>query len=219
MYNYIIYLDLPFTLVNLMKPFSAYHTEVLAEDLVFYMSVGFSITNGLGRPIFGFLYDKFGLSILKIVAVVDIVVGAGVYFTSEIGGLFFVCPVLAGLISGSLFSITPPSVTKVFGIDNSAEVNGSVETSYELSALLAPILSKVMSLSTSDKDKPYLILLEVSAGLALIGLLILFTMNEEPFDYNSEYNKKIEQMKKANKMISSTALNQTDIQIKNSQSI
>ena len=202
-----------------MKPFSAYHTEVLAEDLVFYMSVGFSITNGLGRPIFGFLYDKFGLSILKIVAVVDIVVGAGVYFTSEIGGLFFVCPVLAGLISGSLFSITPPSVTKVFGIDNSAEVNGFVETSYELSALLAPILSKVMSLSTSDKDKPYLILLEVSAGLALIGLLILFTMNEEPFDYNSEYNKKIEQMKKANKMISSTALNQTDIQIKNSQSI
>ena len=187
---------MPSTLLNLVKPFSAYHTSVLTEDLVFYMSISYSIVNGLSRSLFGFLYDKFGISVLKIVAVIEIVVAAGVYFTSDIAGLFFICPVLAGLISAACVSIIPPSVSKVFGIGNSSEVAGFVQISYGFTCLLAPILSKGMNLSASTTDSSYLILFEIGAGLALLGLIVLFIIKEDPFDYDSQSNQVIEEIKK-----------------------
>jgi MFS family permease len=177
------------------------------------MSISYSIVNGLSRSLFGYLYDKFGISVLKVVAVVEIIVGASVYFTSGIAGLFFIFPVLAGLISAASVSIIPPSVSKVFGIENSAEVAGFVQITYGLTALLAPILSKGMNLSASETDSPYLILFEIGAGLGLVGLIILFTMKEDPFDYDLKSNKIIDEIKKEDEILNHPVFNPTDINV------
>ena len=103
-------------------------------------------------------------------------------------------PVLAGFISSAAVSITPASVTKVYGIDYSSEVFGIIVMFYGVSALTSPILSKAIGLSTSKDDTPYLILFEVGAGLALIGFLIIFTISEEPFDYDKEHRQDLEKM-------------------------
>jgi MFS family permease len=153
------------------------------------MSITFSLINGLGRGLFGFLYDKFGFVILRIVIFLELIIGGATYFTSDIPWLFFIFAVVAAFISAATIILIPASVNKVFGLDVSSEVYGIVVLFYGVSALTAPIISKAINISKYVDDSAYLILFEVGTGLGFIGLLVTFTMNEEPFDY-SQYNIK-----------------------------
>ena len=185
-------LYLPSCLMNMIKPFSLYHTETLNENLVFWMSVSYSIINGLGRTVWGVLYDNFGFRKLLLVAFfLQILVGAGVYFVPKISGLFFICPILAGCVMGAVMSVIPASITKVYGLDNSSEIYGFVYMTYGISAFTSPILSKLLKLGASPDDSPFLIIFEIGAGLAVIGFILTTTMDEAEFDYDKLHNEAI----------------------------
>lgn len=186
-------LYLPSTLLNLIKPFSLFHQEYLTEDLIFWMSVGYSLINGLFRTLFGYLYDKIGIVILKFTIFLLCIIGGGIYFCSEVPGLFFAAVLCSALASSSTLSIIPASISKVFGVEYSSEVYGIVLIFYGLASLTSPVISKAISLSKSETDTPYLILFEIGCGLAFIAFLLLFTLKEKPFDFEQHYKNEVEE--------------------------
>lgn len=183
-------IDLPSTFNNLIKAFSLYHQDTLTENIAFWISVTYSVINGVGRSILGLLYDRFGFKILRVSLFFEIVIGGATFFTSEIPWLFFMLSVIAALISASTVIILPASVNKVFGLDVSAEVYGVIFPLYGLSALTAPIISKSINIASYTSDYPYLILFELGAALGLVGFIISLTMNEEPFQYDEDIKSK-----------------------------
>lgn len=180
--------------MNLMKPFSLYHVFALDEKLIFWLSVCYSLVNGSGRSIFGILYDKFGLNVLKVAVCVELCISASIYFVSETSWLFFSLIVVLAMIYSCSACIIPASITKVYGIEYSSQVFGCAASFTGFASLTAPILSKMLGLSKSSDDHIYLILFEVGAGLNIIAIVLLFTMNEEPFDYEKDHRKKVEEM-------------------------
>lgn len=182
---------MPSTFLNLLKSFSLFHTDSLTEKYTFWLSFTYSLINGTARIGFGYLYDKFSLKILKIVFGLSILIGSTCYFTSEIPGLFAFYPILSGFISSSLPTIVPAIIVKVYGVENSSEVSGIVILFYGFSSLSAPIISKILNLSTSTTDLPYLFIFEFGGILGVIGLLTLFTINEERFDYKNKIKSQI----------------------------
>lgn len=180
----------PACLMNLMKPFALYHTDKLSENLLFIMSVVYSLINGFGRTVWGYLYDNFGYrKLMIIVFILEIIAAVSVYFTPGIPGLFFLYPIAGGCIMGAVMAVIPASITKVFGLDNSSEVYGVVYMTYGVSAFTSPVLSKALNLSSSENDHPFIIIFEVGAALAVIGLIITFTMTEEEFNYDEQFEK------------------------------
>lgn len=179
-----------------MKPFSLYHAVFLDEKLIFWISVVYSLINGTCRSIFGMLYDKFGLWIIRTLTIVEVGVGIAIYFTSEINWLFFILILFLSAVYSTSTSNIPASVTKVFGVENSGEVFGVACIFTGLASLTSPILSKVLNLSKSKDDSPYLVLFLVGAGLSLIAVILSFSMNEQPFDYEAHHKKDIEDMVK-----------------------
>lgn len=186
----IIILDIPSTFNNLIKAFSLYHQESLTENIAFWISVTYSVINGLGRSVFGFLYDRFGFKILRVTLFFEIVIGGASFFTSEIPWLFFMLSVIAALISASTVIVLPASVNKVFGLEVSSEVYGVIFPLYGLSALTSPIISKSMNIASYNTDYPYLILFEIGSALGLVGFLLALTMNEEPFVFDDTSSSK-----------------------------
>lgn len=177
-----------------MKPFSLYHSDILDEKLIFWISVVYSLINGSCRSIFGILYDKFGIWIIRTFTILELAIGIAIYFTSDINWLFFILILVLSAVYSTATSNIPASITKVFGVDNSGEVFGIACIFAGLAALTSPILSKVLNLSKSKDDSPYLILFLVGAGLSLVAIVLSFTMNELPFDYESHHKKDIEEM-------------------------
>lgn len=156
------------------------------------MTICYAICNGPGRAGFGYLYDIFGFKILHVIAALEIVVGAAVYFISDITWLFFFAPIFAGFISSSTLSILPSTVQKKYGLKISAEVFGFVVIFYGLSALTAPIISKACNLSEIKSDFPYLIFFEIGAALGIIALIISFTLDEKPYNYHKDEDNEVE---------------------------
>lgn len=193
-YSYLISVDFPLTIMNLMKPFSLYHISSLDEKLIFWLSVCYSLVNGSGRSIFGILYDKYGLLILRIAVCVELCISSSIFFVSETSWLFFLLIVILAMIYSCSACIIPASITKVYGVEFSSQVFGCSAAFTGFASLTAPILSKMLGLSKSADDHIYLILFEVGAGLNVIAIILLFTMNEDPFDYDKDHRKKVEEM-------------------------
>lgn len=180
--------------MNLMKPFSLYHVSSLDEKLIFWISVCYSLVNGSGRGVFGILYDKYGIWVLRIAVCVELCISSSIYFISETNWLFFLLIVILALIYSCSACIIPASITKVYGVEYSSQVFGCAAAFTGFASLTAPILSKMLGLSKSSDDHIYLILFEVGAGLNVIAIILLFTMNEDPFDYDKDHRKKVEDM-------------------------
>lgn len=81
------------------------------------MTVLYSLGNGLGRSLWGFLYDYFGFRrLFMIVFSIEIVISGLIYFIIKVNWLFFILFVTCGLLLAGAFSLIPSICTKIFGV-------------------------------------------------------------------------------------------------------
>lgn len=174
---------MPLTIINLMKSFSLFHLEVQTETLIFWMSIIYSIVNGVFRNIFGLLFDKFGINVIRVTTGIEVVISVSIYFTSEIVPLYFILTIIVALVHSANNSNLPALLAKIYGINNYSQISGLTAIFNGLAGLAAPILSKTLRLSKSNDDTPFLILFEIGAALSLVSLVMILLINDSPFDY------------------------------------
>ena len=169
-----------------MKPFSLYSSDSLSENLVFWIAIVTGFFNFITRYIFGKLYDRFSINILKYIIFLSILTGMFFYFSTNLPGLYFIFPISATIVSAGITTIMPATVGKIFGIDNSTEVYGVVVIFYGLSAMTPPIISKIFNYNSEAEEFRFLIIFQLGTILSIIGYILLFSIDEEPYKF---YNK------------------------------
>jgi len=156
--------------------------STLSQSLLATMSKVYALTNGGCRILWGSLLDKFGFKPLYITALcLQLVSSASVYFVSEIGALYFIANIMAAVTFAGHTSLMPPTMTKVFGIKNSAELYSLAACVVAVGSILGPVLAKFVVHAKSD----YLILYMAGLGFTVISLTLCILFREEPFQYNN----------------------------------
>lgn len=89
------------------------------QDVSFLANLGimFSVGNGIGRPIWGFLFDKFGFKKLFILLnLLIITISSTFYFIPEYAVLLALYIPMCGILQAGNFTLMPAFVSKVFGL-------------------------------------------------------------------------------------------------------
>jgi MFS family permease len=138
----------------------------------------FAVFNGAGRPIFGWVTDKNNPRYAAIVSFVLIflaslgmlVVGEGnivrymIFFS-----IFWLC-------LGGWLAIAPASSCAFFGTGHHGKNYGLIFTAYGLGAILGTLMSGMVK----DKFGSYTNVFYLTAGLAVLGILIAFFFLKQP---------------------------------------
>jgi OFA family oxalate/formate antiporter-like MFS transporter len=138
----------------------------------------FAIFNGLGRPLFGVLTDKLSAKTAAIISFVLVLVCSLGMLTAKEGSLilYVACFIGFWLVLGGWLAIAPTATTAYFGVKNYARNYGLVFFAYGVGAILGGIISG----AAKDTFGSYAIAFYPTAGLAVLGMLIAFTMLKSP---------------------------------------
>ncbi|MBN1545333.1 MAG: OFA family MFS transporter [Syntrophaceae bacterium] len=150
----------------------------LTTDMAAILVSVFAVFNGIGRPIFGTLTDKITprnaaiLSFIIICAASVMMLNAGegsstLYTISFCG--FWLC-------LGGWLAIAPTATATFFGMDGYAQKYGVVFSAYGLGAIIGGIISG----SAKDAFGSYITAFYPTAILAVVGIVIAFTMLKPP---------------------------------------
>ncbi|CDF59258.1 L-lactate MFS transporter [Thermobrachium celere] len=152
-------------------------TGPMGEDIIgipsttmaFYVSL-FSIFNGIGRPLFGYLSDKLGPSkvILLSYTLISFATLSILFFNNAKTFLFVLSFVIFWMNFGGWLSIAPTLTSKFFGPKYYSENYGIVFTAYGIGAILGNLTSGLAKdLFGSYKFVSYPILVLVLIGIIL----------------------------------------------------
>jgi len=162
------------TLVGLMaisisKPAGQEMIGAGAGAATFMVSM-FAVFNGGGRPLFGFLTDKFGAKAAAMVSYVIIIAASGLTFLFSQGStaLYFVSFALLWMILGGWLAIAPAATCSFFGLKNYAQNYGFVFTAYGAGAFCGPLLAGLIR----DSLGSYLNTFYFTIALAVAGMII-----------------------------------------------
>jgi MFS family permease len=134
----------------------------------------FAIFNGAGRPIFGVLTDKLSPRNAALISFVLILVCSLGMLTAGPGSvmLYTLCFIGFWLVLGGWLAIAPTATTIFFGVKNYAKNYGLVFFAYGLGAILGGIIAG----QAKDTFGSYAVAFYPTAGLAVIGMIIAFTL-------------------------------------------
>lgn len=138
----------------------------------------FAIFNGLGRPLFGVLTDKLSARAAAVISfVIVLVCSLGMLAAGEGSLMLYVlCFVGFWLVLGGWLAIAPTATTAYFGVKHYARNYGLVFFAYGAGAILGGVISG----AAKDTFGSYAIAFYPTAGLAVVGMLIAFTMLKTP---------------------------------------
>ncbi len=113
------------------------------SDHVALMIAIFALLNGVSRPIFGFIVDKFGLMLALKSSVILIVLATFIGFLNQGQSriLFGVSLGLYWFNLGAFLAMMPASIKSYFGTISYARLYGKMFTSYGLGAILGTLVS------------------------------------------------------------------------------
>ena len=149
----------------------------------------------LGGFIFGFLCDYISIKELLIfVNGVDVITAFFYCLTFSNNYMFFIFTNFASYISGGFYSIKDYYLIKVFGVDVYIELMGYINFLAAVVVISLTPLSYSLQHNPGTKDAAYWILFSFFGVLNLIGLILSFYINENPFDYD-KMNKDSEEEK------------------------
>jgi MFS transporter, OFA family, oxalate/formate antiporter len=130
----------------------------------------FAIFNGIGRPCFGWIADRFTARIAAIISYVTILVGAIIMMNatqgSTIGYLVAFC--LIYFAFGGWLAIAPTSTLNLFRAADYAKNYGVVFTAYGAGALLGTLSISLLK----DVFQSYIPFFYIAATLAIVGIFI-----------------------------------------------
>ena len=91
----------------------------ISDHLLSWAGSVSAIVNGLCRLSMGYFYDKIGFRAgFMILMSVQLISSIVVYWAVQIDWLYFILILLNYFSSGGIFAIMPPSVIKVYGVEN-----------------------------------------------------------------------------------------------------
>ncbi len=130
----------------------------------------FAVFNGLGRPLFGAMTDKFGPKYTAIISFAMILsVSLLMYFfEQENTTLYLLTFCILWMCLGGWLAIAPTSTGIFFGKKHYAQNYGVVFTAFGAGAILGTLISS----NIKDITGSYLGMFPILAGLAILGMII-----------------------------------------------
>jgi len=136
----------------------------------------FAIFNGLGRPVFGWIVDRFTIKLSMLLSYTLIVIAALlVIFLHEYKIIFIISFSLFWFNLGAWLAIAPTSSLKVFKEKNSSKNYGLIFTAYGIGAIVGTLLSG----SIIDITRNFLYIFYLVIAVSCIGFLIVNTLIED----------------------------------------
>ncbi|MCS7152156.1 MAG: OFA family MFS transporter [Endomicrobia bacterium] len=157
------------TMISITSPFAQEVVKVKSSQAAFFVGI-FSVFNGLGRPLFGFLVDKIRSFLTIIILFLIIIISSilGFFIKEDAVLLFFIVFALFYLILGGWLSTAPASTSWFFGTKNYASNYGIVFTAYGVGAFLGNMISG----SLKDILGSYYYIFYPTLFLGFLGILI-----------------------------------------------
>lgn len=134
-------------------------------------TASFAVFNGAGRPLFGYVTDRVGISKTATYSFVLLALASGMAFFSQSLPIFLVSFALFWLVFGGWLAIAPSATSSFFGLKNLGTNYGVVFTAYGASALLGPPASSIIREITGAYVVPFALI----GVLALVGLGLSLT--------------------------------------------
>jgi MFS transporter, OFA family, oxalate/formate antiporter len=130
----------------------------------------FAVFNGIGRPSFGWLADRYTARIAAIVAYVMVLVGAIIMMNVKQGDAigYLVAFCLIYFAFGGWLAIAPTSTLNLFRATDYAQNYGVVFTAYGAGALLGTLSISFLK----DVFQSYIPFFYIAAALAVIGIIL-----------------------------------------------
>ncbi|HYQ92488.1 MAG TPA: OFA family MFS transporter [Candidatus Competibacteraceae bacterium] len=139
----------------------------------------FAIFNGGGRPVFGWLTDALGPGKAAALSFALILLASVLMILFAGEGkliLFAFCFACLWAALGSWLAIAPVATATFFGIKNSAANYGVIFSAYGIGAIAAGLIAG----QAKDVFGSYIYAFYVTAGLALLGIIIALTLMRPP---------------------------------------
>jgi len=119
--------------------------EIIKMDSAFAASAVavFAIFNGVGRPLFGMLTDKFGTKVSGSISYLIIIAASVIMLMAKEGMVvtYFIAFCMFWLILGGWLAIAPTAVSNKFGAKHYARNYGFMFTAYGVGAVLGGLIS------------------------------------------------------------------------------
>jgi MFS transporter, OFA family, oxalate/formate antiporter len=138
----------------------------------------FAIFNGLGRPLFGWLTDRFQPKIAAIASYVLILIASILMINAQAGQVstYLVAFCIFWLCLGGWLAIAPTATATLFNPETYAKNYGIVFTAYGVGAVLGTILAG----RVKDLLGSYTFFFYPTAALAIVGILLaVFTLKRQ----------------------------------------
>lgn len=136
----------------------------------------FAIFNGLGRPVFGWIVDRFTIKLSMLLSYTLIVIAALlVIILHEFKIIFIISFSLFWFNLGAWLAIAPTSSLKVFKEKNSSKNYGLIFTAYGIGAIVGTLLSG----SIIDITRNFLYIFYLVIAVSCLGFLIVNTLIED----------------------------------------
>jgi MFS transporter, OFA family, oxalate/formate antiporter len=130
----------------------------------------FAVFNGLGRPLFGWLTDRFNPKMAAIISYVLIIIASILMLSAREGQIltYLIAFCLFWLSLGGWLAIAPTSTLSLFNTQNYAKNYGIVFTAYGVGAVLGTILAGEIR----DIWGSYTAFFYPTGALAIIGIVV-----------------------------------------------
>lgn len=156
--------------------------DVAASTLMTNLIVPFAALNGFGRPLFGLLTDKLKLRYTAMLSFVLIIVASLSLYTSPTSIVIYVISfALLWLCLGGWLAIAPTATASYFGTKDYARNYGLVFTAYGVGAVIGNLLASQIK----DIFGAYISVFPVVAALAVLGIIVTFTLLKTPKPSNT----------------------------------
>ncbi len=134
----------------------------------------YALTNGVGRPVVGYISDKIGIiRIMTGVYIVQAVVFLALPWVAVNLTLLIACSLLLGIGYATTFALFPVLVSSGFGTKYLGMNYGMVFSAFGLGAMTSLIGSRLLDIT--DSFTPAFLL---AGSTTLVGLILLRILNE-----------------------------------------
>ncbi len=140
----------------------------LTPELAAAATAVYSVFNGLGRPLFGYVADRLHVRAASLIAFVLGTVGSLIAIYADSLVAYLVSYSLLWLVFGGWLAIAPKATSTFFGLRNLSINYGLVFVAYGVSALTGPSLASLLWLATQSYQPVFMTV----ALLSLLGFLV-----------------------------------------------
>jgi len=172
------------SMVSLSKSYSVY----IGETGVIILTA-FNLANGICRLFVGWISDLIGARLTG--AIAFLLAAIGYLIVPHISKILFIslCVVGVGIGFGTLFTVSGPLISTIFGIKNFGPIYGLVFTGYGIiGGVVGPAVAGFILEKTNNN---YLIVFFYLAVMALISTLLILLIKEKKINKKKNSNTNI----------------------------